>query len=77
MSHNFLMLTSDKSEVIVLGPKHIRDLLSSNIVNLDGMWLFLEILTLETQVKNTYTQLPRPYKLKKQTKQLNPFKFPT
>ena len=35
MSHNFLMLNSDKTEVIVLGPKHIRDSLSSNIVNLD------------------------------------------
>ena len=34
MSHNFLMLNSDKTEGIRLGPKHIRDSLSSNIVNL-------------------------------------------
>ena len=33
------MLNSDKTEVIVLGPKHIRDSLSSNIVNLDGITL--------------------------------------
>ena len=39
MSHNFLMLNSGKTEVIVLGPKHIRDSLSSNIVNLDGITL--------------------------------------
>ena len=39
MSHNFTMLNSDKTEVISLGPKHIRDSLSSNIVNLDGITL--------------------------------------
>ena len=31
------MLNSDKTEVIVLGPKHIRVLLSNNLVNLDGI----------------------------------------
>ena len=36
---NVLMLNADKPEVIVLGPKHIRDSLSSNIVNLDGITL--------------------------------------
>ena len=35
MSHNFLKFNSDKTEVIVLGPKHIRDSLSNNIINLD------------------------------------------
>ena len=34
MSPNFLMLNSDKTEVIVLGPKHIRDSLFNNIVNM-------------------------------------------
>ena len=39
MFHNFLMLNSGKTEVIVLGLKHIRDSLSINIVNLDGITL--------------------------------------
>ena len=39
MSHNFLLLHSHKLDVIVLGPKHIRDSLSNNIVNLDGLIL--------------------------------------
>ena len=39
ISHNFLMLNSGKTEAIVLGPKHIRDSLSSNILNLDGITL--------------------------------------
>ena len=36
MSHNFLLLNSDKT-VIVLGLKHIRESLSNNIDNLDGI----------------------------------------
>ena len=32
MSHSFLMLNSNKTEVIVLGPKHITDSLSSYII---------------------------------------------
>ena len=39
MSHNFLILNSDKTEVILLGPKYIRNSLSSNIGNLDGITL--------------------------------------
>ena len=33
------MLNSDETEVIVLGPKHIRESLSNNMVNLDGITL--------------------------------------
>ena len=36
MFHNVLLLNSDRTGVIMLGPKHIRDSLSNNIVNLDG-----------------------------------------
>ena len=36
MSHNFLTLNFDKTEVNALDPKHIRDSLS-NKVNLDGI----------------------------------------
>ncbi len=39
MTCNFLMLNSDKTEVIVLGPKHLRDALSKDIVSLDGIAL--------------------------------------
>ncbi|MDF4350591.1 reverse transcriptase family protein, partial [Vibrio parahaemolyticus] len=39
MSTNFLMLNSDKTEVIVLGPKQLRDSLSDDIVSLDGIAL--------------------------------------
>ncbi|MDF5005136.1 hypothetical protein P3575_24015, partial [Vibrio parahaemolyticus] len=38
-STNFLMLNSDKTEVIVLGPKQLRDSLSDDIVSLDGIAL--------------------------------------
>merc|ERR1711980_61787 len=37
MTCNFLLLNSDKTEVIVLGPKHLRDALSNDISNLDGV----------------------------------------
>ena len=33
------MLNSDKTEVIVLGSKHIRDSLSNNIAHVDGIAL--------------------------------------
>ncbi len=39
MTCNFLLLNSDKTEVIVLGPKHLRDVLSKDIVTLDGIAL--------------------------------------
>lgn len=39
MTHNFLLLNSDKTEVIVLGPKHLRNALSNNIASLDGITL--------------------------------------
>ena len=41
------MLNSNNNEVIVLDSKHIRDSLSSNIVNLDGI-----TLASSTTVKN-------------------------
>ena len=37
--HNYLLLNCDKTEVMVLGPKHNRDSLSSNIFSLDGITL--------------------------------------
>ena len=37
MSHNFLMINSDKTEVIVLDPKNITDSLSTNIINLGAI----------------------------------------
>ena len=37
MTCNFLLLNSDKTEVIVLGPKHLRDTLSNDIATLDGI----------------------------------------
>uniref|UniRef100_A0A8C9Y8D9 Reverse transcriptase domain-containing protein n=1 Tax=Sander lucioperca TaxID=283035 RepID=A0A8C9Y8D9_SANLU len=39
MTHNFLMLNSNKTEVIVLGPKHHRTSLSKDIATLDGITL--------------------------------------
>ena len=39
MSLNFLMLNFDKTDIIVLDPKYIRDSLSNNIVNMDGIIL--------------------------------------
>ncbi|RCU38734.1 hypothetical protein DVA76_17340, partial [Acinetobacter baumannii] len=39
MTCNFLLLNSDKTEVIVLGPKHLRDALCIDIVTLDGIAL--------------------------------------
>lgn len=39
MTRNFLLLNSDKTEVIVLGPKHLRDSVSNDIAALDGISL--------------------------------------
>ena len=39
MTCNFLLLNSDKTEVIVLGPKHLRNTLSNDIATLDGITL--------------------------------------
>ena len=39
MTCNFLLLNSDKTEVIVLGPKHLRNVLSNELTNLDGITL--------------------------------------
>uniref|UniRef100_A0A8P4G3E0 Reverse transcriptase domain-containing protein n=1 Tax=Dicentrarchus labrax TaxID=13489 RepID=A0A8P4G3E0_DICLA len=36
MTCNFLMLNSEKNEILVLGPKNLRDSLSKDIVTLDG-----------------------------------------
>ncbi|MEJ4486902.1 hypothetical protein SJ978_14785, partial [Enterococcus faecium] len=35
MTRNFLLLNSDKTEVIVIGPKHLREALLSYTVSLD------------------------------------------
>uniref|UniRef100_A0A8P4KSI9 Reverse transcriptase domain-containing protein n=1 Tax=Dicentrarchus labrax TaxID=13489 RepID=A0A8P4KSI9_DICLA len=37
MTCNFLMLNSEKNEILVLGPKNLRDSLSKDIVTLDGI----------------------------------------
>ena len=39
MTQNFLLLNSDKTEVISLGPKHLRERLSDQIVTLDDISL--------------------------------------
>lgn len=39
MDSNFLLLNSDKTEVIVIGPKHLRDTFSNQIATLDGITL--------------------------------------
>ena len=36
MSCNFLLLNSDKTDFILLGPKHLRDTLFNDLANLDG-----------------------------------------
>ena len=35
MTRNFLLLNSDKKVVIVLGPQHLRNILSNDILTLD------------------------------------------
>ena len=35
MTRNFLLLNSDKTEFLILGPKHLRDTLSNDIAALD------------------------------------------
>jgi len=37
MTCNFLMLNYDKTEVILLGPEHLRDQLSGDVVSVDGI----------------------------------------
>ncbi|XP_034041739.1 uncharacterized protein LOC117524118, partial [Thalassophryne amazonica] len=39
MTSNFLLLNSDKTEVIVLGPKNLRNMVSNQILTLDGITL--------------------------------------
>ena len=39
MTRNFLLLNSDKTEVLILGPKHLRDTLSNDITALDDIAL--------------------------------------
>ena len=39
MTHNFLLLNSDKREVLILGPKHLRDTLSNDIAAQDDIAL--------------------------------------
>ena len=39
MSCNFLMLNSEKTKIFVLGPKNLRDSMSTHIATLDGITL--------------------------------------
>ena len=39
MTLNFLLLNSDKTEVLILGPKNLRDTLSNDIAALDDIAL--------------------------------------
>ena len=47
MTHNLQLLNSDKTEVIVVGPEHLRHIICSNIATLDGF-----TLASSTTVKN-------------------------
>ena len=38
-TRNFLLLNSDKTELLILGPKHLRDTLSNDIAKLDDIAL--------------------------------------
>ncbi len=61
MSCNFLLLNSDKTEVIVLGPKHLRSTLPNDIVTLNDITLASSttarnlgvIFDLNTHIKQT------------------------
>jgi len=46
MTCNFLMLNSDKTEVILFGPEHLRDQLSGDVVSVDGIALASNTTTL-------------------------------
>ena len=39
MARNFLLLNSDKTEIIVLGPRHLRESFSSDLTAIDGISL--------------------------------------
>ena len=39
MTHNFLLLNSDKRKILILDPKHLRDKLSNDIAALDDIAL--------------------------------------
>ena len=39
MTRNFLLSNSDNTEVLILGPKHLRDKLSNDIAALDDIAL--------------------------------------
>ena len=39
MARNFLLLNSDKTEIIVLGPRHLRESFSSDVTAIDGISL--------------------------------------
>lgn len=47
MARNFLLLNSDKTEIIVLGPRHLRETFSSDLTGIDGI-----ILAPSTTVRN-------------------------
>ena len=39
MTRNFLLLNSDKTEVIVLGPQNLRNTISNDMLTLEGIAL--------------------------------------
>ena len=47
MTNNVLLLNTDKTEVMIVGPKHLRMTLFSHLLTLDGM-----SLTSNTSVKD-------------------------
>uniref|UniRef100_A0A4W6G917 Reverse transcriptase domain-containing protein n=1 Tax=Lates calcarifer TaxID=8187 RepID=A0A4W6G917_LATCA len=53
MTSNFLLLNSDKTEIIIIGPEHIRNKVSNDVAPLDGI-----ALAPSSTVKNLNGQAP-------------------
>ena len=66
MTCNFLLLNSDKTEVIILGTQHLRNKLSNNIIYSDGI-----TLTSSTTVKNLGVIFDEDLSFKSHIKQIS------
>jgi len=63
---NFLMLNFDKTEVILIGPEHLRDQLSGDVVSVDGI-----ALASNTTVKNLGVIFDRDLSFNSHVKQIS------